>query len=118
MDFSKYRFRASQSHLLMVGTIGLTDKEEDELKKLVDRKMDAVMGDAKSLTPLMEEKLKFLREKKKNKELPKTMRNELRKIWRAEKHKRNFLFTNKYVQKGIQQEDEAITMYMLFRNQI
>lgn len=118
MDFSKYRFRASQCHLLMVGTIGLTDKEKTRLKYLINRKMDAVEGVGKGLTPNMEEEILVLRQKNKSKELPKTMKNELRKIWRSEKHKRNFLFTNKYVQKGLQQEDEAITIYMLFRNKI
>jgi len=118
MDFSNYKFRASQCHLLMTGNIGLSDKESARLKYLVDRKMDAVIGDVKPLTPNMEDEVKELRVKLKSKRLPKTMQSELRKIWRSERHKRNFSFTNKYVQKGLTQEDEAISMYMLYRNKV
>jgi len=118
IDFSKYKFRASQCHLLMVGNIGLTEKESERLKHLVDRKMDAVIGEGKALTSNMDNEVKELRIKLKLKELPKTMKSELRKIWRSERHKRNFSFTNKYVQKGLTQEDEAISMYMLYRNKV
>lgn len=125
MDFSHYKFRASQVHLLMTGTIGLTDKEESRLNELLTRKKGHALGEKddkdkpyKELTDNMKNELSDLIEKKKDQSLPKTMKNELRKIWRAETFGRNFLFTNKYVQKGILQEEEAITLYMNYRIKI
>ncbi len=114
IDFSKYQFRASQIHLIMTGTIGLSDKQENEYKTLLERKNEGV----KPLTFNMEEKLKELTKKRSANELPATMKNELRKIWRAETYNRNFLFTNKYVQKGILQEEEAITLYQKYRKEV
>lgn len=125
MDFSNYKFRASQVHLLMTGTIGLTDKKEERRLELITRKNGAEMQEKdsngktiKPLTPNMENELKELETAKNDQSLPKTMQNELRKIWRAEKYKRNFIFTNKYVQKGILQEEEAITLFQEYRNKV
>ncbi len=105
----------------MAGTIGLTDNEKSELSGLLKRKMDASLGnkdnngkDIKPLTEKMTTRMKELTEKKKDKTLPKTMQSELRKIHRMETYRRNFPFTNKYVQKGIQQEEEAITNYQIY----
>ena len=113
IDFSTYQFRASQCHFLMVGTIGLTDKQKAEMSDLIARKKASERGDldekgkpVKPLTPNMEDKLKELTLANEDKSLPKTMQNELRKIHRAEMFNRNFLFTNKYVQ-----EEEAITLF-------
>lgn len=122
-DFSKYEFRCSQLSKITGGTIGLTENKMNELKALQLRKMDAATGVEdengkliKPLTPIMEAKLKELAEVNANKELPKTMQSELRKIFRMEKYNRNFPFTNQYIQKGIQQEEEAITLYQNYRN--
>lgn len=151
IDFKNYKFRASQIHLIMTGTIGCTDKEQEKIEELELRKTTKVKLTAKQekdwillsaetelsesklkklndlnykknsvigLTPNMVEELAELIKKRESKELPKTMRNELRKIWRAETYNRNFLFTNKYVQKGIIQEEEAITLYQRYRKEI
>ncbi|MCP4055173.1 MAG: hypothetical protein GY739_19450 [Mesoflavibacter sp.] len=64
----------------------------------------------------MEEKLKELTKKRSANELPATMKNELRKIWRAETYNRNFSFSTKYTRKGIVQENEAITLYQNYLN--
>ena len=112
IDFSDYKFRSSQMHFLMVGNIGLSDKEQIDLKILLDRKNEGI----KPLTATMQLNLEKLLDKEKSKELPKTMQTELRKIHRAETYNRNFSFTNKYVQKGLKEEDEAITTYMNYRN--
>ena len=120
MDFSQYRFRASQSHFLMVGTIGLTEGQEVELKDLENEKKTGINtnGNKVKWTHNKEDKLKYLAFKKDSNELPKTMQTELRKIHRAETFKRNFIFTNKYVQKGIMQEEEAVTLYQIYRKEI
>lgn len=125
MDFSNYKFRASQVHLLMTGTIGLTEKQEQERLDLVTRKNSAALGEndengktIKPLTKNMEDRLEELEKAKADQSLPKTMQKELRKIYRAEKYKRNFLFTNKYVQKGILQEEESITLFQEYRNNV
>lgn len=115
IDFSKYKFRASQMHFLMVGNIGLSEKQEEELQALLNRENDPK---AKPLTNNMKEKVKELLEKKAKNELPLTMKKELRKIHRAERYNRNFIFTNKYVQKGIIQEDDAILLYQEYRNSV
>lgn len=154
VDFSTYKFRASQCHFLLIGNIGLSDTQKERIKELEARlttkkgltekqqddynklalkedltsaekkkfdalvvKKDAVIG----LTPKMEEELKELKKDAKKplfELMPKTMKNELRKIWRAETFNRNFLFTNKYVQKGILQEEEAITLYQKYRKEV
>lgn len=118
MDFSQYRFRASQSSLLATGTIGLTDNQKQELSDLIDRKNKAEQGYERPLTAKMKDRVNELEAKAKNVELPKTMQTELRKIHRAEKFNRNFVFTNKYVQKGIKQEEEGVSVFQQYRNQV
>jgi len=118
MYFSKYQFRASQAHFLMTGTIGITDIQENELNVLLNRKKASETGLKKPLTAVMEAKFSELILKRDSKELPKTIQTELRKIHRAETFNRNFLFTNKYVQKGILQEEEAVTLYQMYRKDI
>ena len=125
IDFSKHRFRASQMHLIMAGTIGLTEKQEDTKNRHLTRKWKAAEGalDSKGkpykpLTDVMQKELDWLLERSHNPELPETMKKELHKIFYQVKYKRNFEFTNKYVQKGIQQEDEAITLYQDYRNKV
>lgn len=128
IDFSKYQFRASQSHLLMTGTIGCTDAEKRTISESVSRKMGAALGETemkkgkevpiKPLAPGQAETLRLLLIKQKDRTLPKTMITELRKIHRMETYNRNFPFTNAYVKKGIQQEEEGITLYQNYRNKI
>ena len=124
VDFSKYCFRASQMSKLLTGTIGLTDIKKARMIELQVRKMDAATGgeDAngkpiKPLTANMEKELADLIETNKDNSLPLTMRSELRKIFRMEKYNRNFPMSNKYIVKGLAQEEEAITNYQNFRNQ-
>jgi len=117
-DFSEYKFRASQAFKLNTGTIGLTESKKAKLSTLLKRRAGFEEGLSdengkpyKKLTANMELELDDLLEEQKNPQLPKTMIAELRKIHRAEKYNRNFVFTNKYVQKGLAQEEEAITTY-------
>lgn len=118
MKAKEYRFRASQVSKIMTGNIGLTEKQQIKLNELQLRKKNAATGGDKPLTPIMEIALKELLEVKNNPELPKTMQSELREIWRMEKYNRNFPFTNKYIQKGIQQEEEAITLFQDYLDKV
>lgn len=104
-------FRASQAHLICGGTIGLTDVQKNKLQGYIDRQELAKVGDAKPLTPNMILDMDKLLDVRNNPTLPKTLQSEVKKIYRAEKYNRNFEFTNKYIQKGIWQEEEAITTY-------
>lgn len=110
----KIRFRASQMHHIMGGTIGLTEAQQSELTRLVKRAWNARTGADKPLTDKMHEKMLQLFDRKRNPELPKMMLKKVKEIYLRERYKRNFPFTNKYVQKGIQQEEEAITEYQKF----
>ena len=84
----------------------LTDTQKKELKSL-EVKKNSFLG----LTETMEKELKSLIHQKDNPEMPKTMLTELRKIYRSVKYDRHFLFTNKYIKKGISQEEESFTVY-------
>lgn len=125
IDFNNYKFRSSQSHFLMTGTIGLTDLQKEEMSNYIARKKANENGEkdekGKLVAPLtanMEEKLKGLIEANEKQELPKTLVTELRKIHRAETFNRNFSFINKYIVKGVIQENEAITTYQNYRKQV
>jgi len=124
-DFNLYKFRASQSSKLKGGNIGLSDTQTKTLQVHLERKngalsekLDEKGKKIKPLTDNMEKELVDLKKIKAENRLPKTMTTELRKIFRSEKYSRNFLFTNAYVQKGIQQEEEGVTLYQIFRKQI
>lgn len=110
-DFSNFKFRCSALHKIMVGEIGLTEKQEEAKNSLLQRKLDASEGKAKELTDKMQETLSDLLKKEKNKELSKTTVSELRKIHRMETYNRRFNIMNKYLVKGIVQEEEAITLF-------
>lgn len=115
-DFNKFLFRASQVSLICTGTIGLTDNQEFKLNELLNEKEKGinVNGNKIKWTPNKQSELDKLIAEKKEPSLPKTLMTEVRKIYRAEIHNRNFNFTNKFTQKGTRQEEEAITLYQQF----
>jgi len=96
-------------HLIMVGTIGVSETQEHRINELIDERDTGLNanGNKSKWSENKKAELEKLEFNKANPELPKTMRNELRKIHRSEKFNRNFPFTNKYLQKGIDQEREA-----------
>lgn len=118
IDFSKILFRASQMGKLLVGTIGLTEIQEQEMRCLEIEKATGVNANGRNIkwTDTKKERLEKLKKEFNNPTMPKTMQTELRKIYRAEKYNRNFGFVNKYVIKGITQEEEGITNYQSYRN--
>lgn len=104
MNFDQWTCRASQLSKIM-GRMGITEAQEATLAQL-----DAKTASGKPLTENQKFTYSALMSKKLNPELPLTAQTELRKAWRSAKHNRGFQFTNKYVQKGIAQEEEAITI--------
>lgn len=104
MSFDNWTCRASQLSKIM-GRVGITDAQEATLKTLNEK-----LASGKPLTPNQEITFKDLNNKKFNPVLPLTAQSELRKAWRSQKYGRGFQMTNKYVQKGIAQEEEAITI--------
>lgn len=101
-------------HKIMSGTLGLTDAQDKKLRELVQRAWDSRSGKAKPLTDNMHEQMLDLFDKKRNPELGKTAIKEFRKVYRMNKFGRDFPITNKYVQKGIEQEQEAITVFQKY----
>ena len=120
MNFDDFKFRASMIFSLAVGTIGITDEQEKEIK-LLENERDTglnINGNKVKWTDNKKDKLSKLINSKKNPSIPKTMETELRKIYRSEKYNRRFLFTNKYVKKGLSQEEESFTVYQDWLKQV
>lgn len=111
IDFSKWTCRASQLGTLMTGKIGITDNQESELAGYEEK-----LRNGKPLTPRQQGIYNDLMAKKLNPELPKTVQTELRKVYRQAKYNRRFMFTNKYLQKGIFEEEASITVISKFLN--
>jgi hypothetical protein len=149
INWNKFLFRSSGVYNIMSGTvgatateleeldelllkektvIGLTDKQEEELKdlkakeKLTDnqKKKIADYEDRKTrkkeLTPKQEERKKELLLKKKDETLPKGVQTYLKKLYREETYNRRKRLESKYILKGNLQEEEAITMYSMYIN--
>jgi len=125
-DFSKYEFRCSQIYKIASGSLLSVSDLDNEIKDLLEEKktLTSKTGRKVKWTEKKQKSLDARQAKRKNYDvvngfiLPKTMTSELRNIFRMEKYNRNFPFTNKYIQKGIQQEEEAITTYQNYRNSI
>lgn len=116
MNFDKHLFRASQTSLICGGNIGITLAQEKRILELFNEKTTGlnINGNKVKWTDNKNNELTKLLAEQKNPTPPKTLVSELRKIYRAEKHNRYFGFTNKYVQKGLEQEEEAITNYQMY----
>lgn len=118
MDFTDFKFRASQCSKLLTGQIELTEFQRQEIKDLIQEKTEGINANGNKVkwTQTKADKLEKLLLIDSGQLLPKTLTNELRAIHRAETHKRYFGFINKYVTKGTDEEDEAITVYQAWRN--
>jgi len=107
----------------MVGTIPQKEDCQGAIDDLIKEKqtLKSKTGRTVKWTETKQEKLEKL-QKIQNAPLfdllPKTMKSELRKIHRSETYGRNFSFTNKYVEKGLSQEQEAITVYQKYRKEV
>lgn len=119
-NFEEYLFRASQSSKIATGSIGLTNTQKARVIELKNEKETGINANGNKVkwTENKKQELSKYLDIDDKQEFPKTMKSELKKIFRAEKYNRNFVFTNKYVQKGIQQEEEGVTTYQEYRNKI
>ena len=113
-----YLFRCSSLHKILAGTIGLPDGLYNKMLMYEKRKFDAGINLQKPLTEKMEEELQELQERHNAKELPTTMKKAIRDMWRQRTFRRDFIFTNKYIQKGIEQEERAITLFQDYHKKV
>lgn len=120
MNFDDYKFRASLSYILATGTIGVTNEQENRIKELIKERDTGINknGNKCKWTEHKKAELEKLIYDKENPSLPKTIETELRKIYRSERYNRRFLFTNKYVKKGISQEEESFTTYQQWLKEV
>ena len=123
IDWSTYKFRSSQCYKLLTGSLPNKGDYNKEIEILTKEKntLKNINGITVKWTDTKQDKLEKLIKKRDTpyfELLPKTMTSELQKIHRAETFNRNFSFTNKYVQKGIAQEEDAITVYQDYRNKV
>lgn len=120
LNFDNFLFRASNGYFLTVGNIGITKSQEEEIDALkLERDTGLnVNGNKVNWTDNKKQKLDKLLDIKENPSIPKTMETELRKIFRSVKYNRHFMFTNKYVQKGLSQEEESFSVYQQYLKEI
>lgn len=94
-----FKIRASSAHHIMTGSIGLTDKQKEELLKLEEKE---------KITEIQKTKLETLINKRDNIELPSGVKTHC-KNWRKSKlYNRRASFSSKYTQKGHIVEDNSI----------
>lgn len=96
-----FKIRASKTGAITTGSMGLTEEQNKEYLKLVQKE---------SLTPIQTEKFAVLLEKKKNPQLPQGAKTYC-KSWLKEKvYNRKKEFYTKHTEKGIIMEDESLEM--------
>ena len=96
----------------MTGNVGLTEKQFDKMRGLIQREEDWKIGQAKPLTPNMEKELAELTNIHNNPELPQTVKSYCLK-WLKEQpefYGRRIEFDNKYTKKGRDVEDQSLQM--------
>lgn len=120
INWDEYLFRCSQLSKINTGVIGFPESKEKRIIELVNERDTGINknGNKIKFTEKKQKEYEKLVIEKLNPSLPKTLTSEIKKIWRAERHNRNFTFTNKYVQKGIKQEEEGITVYQEYRKKV
>ena len=120
LNFNDFLFRASNSYFLTIGNIGITESQEKEIESLIKERDTGINenGNKVKWTDNKKQKLDKLLDAKENPSISKTAETELIKIYREVKYNRRFLFTNKYVQKGLQQEDESFSLYQKYLKEV
>lgn len=110
MKLPIFKIRASAAAEILGGIIGLTDAMQAKYDELSNRKSDNLKGvtAVKPLTFKMEEELAALQLRKDNPELPAGAKNYCQKWIKEQLYNRRKHFSNLYLEKGIQCEDEAI----------
>jgi len=110
MQIKEFKIRASASALIM-GEMGLTDKQTIKLDELYTRHTDAVLGKAKPLTPPMLIEMNGLMEKRDNATLPQTCVSYLQQWIKEQIYNEQKQIKSKYLTKGIEVEKDAIDYY-------
>ena len=110
MSLPQFKIRASAASEILGGTMGLTEAQSARLNELQSRKDDHAAGvdKVKPLTLNMESELQLLIYKQENPELPEGAKTYCQKWLKEQLYNRRKHFTNRYLEKGIQCEDEAI----------
>lgn len=112
LNFENYLFRCSSLGKLMVGAkTGLTSNQELELERLLEKNKEGKITD-KQLITLGE----LLAKKTAKNELSVTTKNYLDEIHKQVLFKRKSDLKNKYLDKGIQVEEQSLTLYSKVSN--
>lgn len=112
MTVEEILFRASSNGELMVGGDGeITEIQLAKLNELRQRDRDSRTGAAKPLTDNMREELEKLINKRDNPELSATCIKRLIKVYAKAFHNREEDITSKYLEKGIECEEDSISTY-------
>ena len=117
MNLPVFKIRASACGKIMGQLKSITDKQISELHGL------EVKRDSKGLTVKQEEKLELLQKKlmasqsaKPSDKLPETCKSYIKEWIKGKVYNKRKDIDNKYLQKGIQCEDEAINILMDYKN--
>lgn len=117
MNLPKFKIRASACGKIMGQLKGITDKQIEELNSL------EVKQSTKGLTAIQEKKLDTLKKKleaskssKASDILPETAKSYLQEWIKGQIYNKRKDIDNKYLQKGIQCENEALDLLMEYKN--
>lgn len=115
MEIPKFTIRCSAIHQIMAGTVGLTDKQDQELADYVKRNLDFTRGvpGVKPLTDIMSQKVIDLTYEKNNPELPQGAKTYCKKWLKSTQFDRWPELNNKYIEKGNLCEEEGFTLMAL-----
>lgn len=109
-----FRISPSNIHKIVAGQTGLTDVQSARLLELDNRKKDAT---AKPLTANMEKELTELIYKRDNPQLPKGAISYIKEWYISKKYNRKKEWFNKFVDKGLAVEDDAIDLLAIHLNE-
>ncbi len=112
IDFSEYKFRCSELGKLMVGVKpALTDKQKELYKTLKAKEKEGKITDRQRMQ--LGDLIAKMREKP---QLSKSVETHLKNKHKAEMFMRNKEIQNKYIDKGLIVEAQAITLYSEVEN--
>ena len=109
MELPIFKIRASAASEILGGKIGLSDAQQITLDGYIERQKEFEAGNAKrELTAKMKAEFDALKHKQANPELPTGAKSYCEKWLKEKLYDRRKNFTGKYLDKGIQCEEESI----------